>query len=1018
MRRSLKFLPVVLGMALLLAPAVSSAGDGEIVDGKLNLSVLFTYPESDPDSWRPLFEEANVLLHNATNGQLQLGRVRIVNCSFDKDNADIWVLDGFHGAFANVLGLSGEGHLYISQTHKSTTFPVLGQFGVVHELGHYAFGLYDEYKGEVVPAFLAQGNDPNVDLGEQTGDKMVPNQFCVTEDDPVTCLMDGGTTVTPNNGRTEFCTLTGGGLGSAHNDGVLIGDSVFVNAQQYVNEESCWETIASVVGLTPPDEVDTDPGSPDPIEWEVAPTFNRVVLCVDRSNSMGDDEGELGLAKQASNLFIEYLHEEKTVLVEGGEVTLPGERLGVVSFAHDSSVEFEMQEILGESTRDSAKAVVNEIYTNANAIHASAIGDGVQLSLDEIAAAGPAACSEAIVLLSDGLQNSGTDPLAVIPALQERGVRLYAVGLGLEADGELLEEMAEETGGQYYEALSEEELVEIMTEISAEVRAGGIITTFGDSIFVQDESIGTQIDALAEEVTVNAEYDPEDVLGMSLMSPSGEIITVEDAENREDVEAGEEDGFVFIRYFNPEEGEWTATLTVVQQDGPTWFNITFLEESAGVLVNATTDQEVYQFPDPVQLRVDVIADVPVANVDVTAMVERPGAGPIQLQVFDDGDPIHNDQWKDDGVYNTPFVNFTQDGEYIFHVIADNLDGEGTGPDPELPFVEDGADPPVEIPPFLRETTVSVFVEGVLGPVEADIDPSPPTINTASENGSFQLYIELPDPYSAADIDPASLLINGVLRPNSTAVGDEDEDGIPDMKLKNSRGQILSILSPGMDDEIYVTGQLESGEPIEGNATVSVIVPGEEELIVSPYYVAEHGTLRLTWEPADAVPVAYDGYVSVDGGMTWEPIFQGLSGAASFEWEVTAPPTTGAIVLVDAISPEVVVWQVLAEFDILASAGVEEPAIDRTAFRGVIPNPVSGTTTLRYALAAEAEVRLDIYDVNGRLVRRLASGTQPSGVHVATWDGTDGQGRQVSSGVYLYVFRAGSYEATGRVMMLR
>ena len=51
-----------------------------------------------------------------------------------------------------------------------------------------------------------------------------------------------------------------------------------------------------------------------------------------------------------------------------------------------------------------------------------------------------------------------------------------------------------------------------------------------------------------------------------------------------------------------------------------------------------------------------------------------------------------------------------------------------------------------------------------------------------------------------------------------------------------------------------------------------------------------------------------------------------------------------------------------------------------------PNPFTDFTTIRYELEKTADVRLEIFDVLGRLVRRLASGRQTAGLHTETWDG--------------------------------
>jgi hypothetical protein len=90
----------------------------------------------------------------------------------------------------------------------------------------------------------------------------------------------------------------------------------------------------------------------------------------------------------------------------------------------------------------------------------------------------------------------------------------------------------------------------------------------------------------------------------------------------------------------------------------------------------------------------------------------------------------------------------------------------------------------------------------------------------------------------------------------------------------------------------------------------------------------------------------------------------------------------------------------------------------TGFLGISPNPLTGQGVLRYSLAVPADVRLDIYDVTGRLVQNIAAGRESEGPHAVVWDGTDLQGRRVSSGVYLYTFQAGAHRATGRMMVVR
>jgi hypothetical protein len=64
-----------------------------------------------------------------------------------------------------------------------------------------------------------------------------------------------------------------------------------------------------------------------------------------------------------------------------------------------------------------------------------------------------------------------------------------------------------------------------------------------------------------------------------------------------------------------------------------------------------------------------------------------------------------------------------------------------------------------------------------------------------------------------------------------------------------------------------------------------------------------------------------------------------------------------------------------------------------------PNPMSPKTTITYRAAAATRGTIGIYDVNGRLVRRLVEGAIAPGEHAAGFDGRDGAGNALPSGIY-------------------
>ena len=89
-----------------------------------------------------------------------------------------------------------------------------------------------------------------------------------------------------------------------------------------------------------------------------------------------------------------------------------------------------------------------------------------------------------------------------------------------------------------------------------------------------------------------------------------------------------------------------------------------------------------------------------------------------------------------------------------------------------------------------------------------------------------------------------------------------------------------------------------------------------------------------------------------------------------------------------------------------------------------PNPFNPETWIPYRLAQAAEVTLDIYDTNGRLVRTIDIGFKPAAVYESRasaiyWDGRNNYGERVASGTYFYHLTAGDdYASTRRMVILK
>jgi hypothetical protein len=94
-----------------------------------------------------------------------------------------------------------------------------------------------------------------------------------------------------------------------------------------------------------------------------------------------------------------------------------------------------------------------------------------------------------------------------------------------------------------------------------------------------------------------------------------------------------------------------------------------------------------------------------------------------------------------------------------------------------------------------------------------------------------------------------------------------------------------------------------------------------------------------------------------------------------------------------------------------------PAI--AASHRVSPNPFRTQTAVRYDVPeGSGDLRIDIFDVSGRLVRRLASGPALSGGHTLNWDGTDDASVAVGAGVYFVRYTLSGHSGTRKVTLLR
>jgi Leucine-rich repeat (LRR) protein len=144
-------------------------------------------------------------------------------------------------------------------------------------------------------------------------------------------------------------------------------------------------------------------------------------------------------------------------------------------------------------------------------------------------------------------------------------------------------------------------------------------------------------------------------------------------------------------------------------------------------------------------------------------------------------------------------------------------------------------------------------------------------------------------------------------------------------------------------------------------------------------------------------------------------------------------TIGDILEISARSPDPYIGVAPLQYTVTTEdvrrSRIEMPALiayeipTKTELLANYPNPFNPETWIPYRLAEDAFVTLTIYDSSGQVVRTLNVGHRSAAVYerqskAIYWDGKNGLGEPVASGVYFYTLTAGDYTATRKMVILK
>ena len=665
-------LSLVTLLAFGLATPDASAGDGKystlLGTWDFGVSMRFNATKQQLDRTKLEFGKASDLIYDASDGQQEFGDVFVCNNKGAGKAAEVWVLPPGTSWCSQAPGRFGVRGQHIEQCYDDMVFSNAkadGSWVVAHEWGHHAYGIKDEYSGPT------------------NGDKecvVVP----AAVNQRTACLIENFW-----NHGADGASLTEWCVASNH-------DPNNDTWQEDVNGQSCWEDlVAAYPDVTAPAALPdagpaTNPGAF--FEWTELEMGTRIVLVIDDSGSMGSNN-KMGLAILGGKIFTNLAKD--------------GQKLGVVKFNTSASLVYALS-TMGDATRAAAKAAIGGLTAGGS----TDIDDGLTMAMGMITGDGDRACQQAIVLLSDGDQGHPVGS-TLIDDMVDAGIVVHSIALGPSGvDIPTMQDVAAKTGGKYFYADNGGVLPGIFANLSAETAEGGVLNTASGTLS-PGESTTTSfgVDDTTTQISFVASWDVGDLV-ISLSGPGntqldGDTVDADFSYSIDDTSVS-----MVVRGGLVAAGTWTVNLDPAPDPGGLIaFEVQALSDSKDLAFEATSDQQIYAWPEPMFLSAQASFDQAVTNIDVTGVVKRPDGSTAEVILKDDGSAVSGDVFAGDGLYSGRFDTWSDSGEYTVEVLALNdgsgelAGGEGLIPDGEQ---ESGGETP---PEFSRTSAFSVSLTG-------------------------------------------------------------------------------------------------------------------------------------------------------------------------------------------------------------------------------------------------------------------------------------------------------------------
>jgi hypothetical protein len=434
----------------------------------------------------------------------------------------------------------------------------------------------------------------------------------------------------------------------------------------------------------------------------------------------------------------EQLDDIKTALKTWVKDANAGDYVGIVAVGNNGKVISPLTKIIDAAKKDEVIASINNLSVSTEE---SNLAEGLQTALTQLQSA-PDSYGAAVYLISSGDNANTSDPFKSLQTFQEKSILLHTIGLSNQEDAQgLLIKLAEDTNGLYWESNGALEDLAMGLDEADQYTSPAINVTVAEQakVISGEETFSFNIDAGLGRINFRATYDGvfgdatltlSDPSGNSFVLPADYCETTSESLSKQTICGASVDQLT--------SGLWKLHVKANRPNVNFNYRMQGVAKDNNKIIYASVEaagEEKVAFPQPLIVTASVGNNLPITDVEVSAVLETPDGRKQPFSLIDE---------KREGTYLGK-VHYTMNGLHKIHVHFSNLNGKANYSSAGVSYIalpkgvsEPNPFTPVGVP-FTRVETAAIHIDGV--PPNLATQAKGATLNGSVTTAAFTNHIQ-------------------------------------------------------------------------------------------------------------------------------------------------------------------------------------------------------------------------------------------------------------------------------------